>query len=137
MSRWFVSFSARSPQSPDDETWEIGISERKFRMLREKGHDVRLSRIILIEDTLNDTSIVYEGWSRPGKEDCYVYVGTPERDFRGPQIQVPAPPDMLFLVFVMASGEIDYWNWRRKSEDDPSQPEGVEGGTIIWPRVQD
>ncbi len=131
MSRWFIAFSARKPDDPEGSKWEIGIQERRFRRLQEQGHTVPLGRILLVRDTLENTVSIIGGWSRPDKDDCFAYVGRPSRDFRGATIETPAPPGMLFVVFVLPDGEIEHWTWRRQSEGDPDVPEGM-GEKVIW-----
>lgn len=46
-------------------------------------------------------------------------------------IEIPAPPSMFFLVFVLPDGTIDFWNWRPVSQVDSEAPEGVEG-ELLW-----
>ena len=130
MGRWFYSSMARKPNNPD-ERWEVGVLEEKFRFLQRRGHQVKLCRLEMVKAVLDDTLAIIEGWSRPDSDDCFVYVGKPEFDRREIDIEVPPPPGMLFLVFVLAGGTIDEWGWRQQSESDPNIPDGVEG-RVIW-----
>jgi hypothetical protein len=130
MGRWFHSFVA---QHYDDEnnTWEIGITETKFRRLQKNGDIVKLVRLALVEEVVSGPIRIVRGWERPDTEQCLVYVGKPDRDFHGPRIEKPPPPNMLFVVFVLPDGTIDYWNWRPTAADDPFMPEGI-GGVTLW-----
>jgi hypothetical protein len=132
MGRWKFSCEARDPKQPTTSTWEVGILERKYLLIRDKGHEVRLARMLLAAEVVQDPISIYAGWSRPGRESCIVYVGKPTRDYQSITIQRPAPPGMLFLVFVMEDGSIDDWTWREATAGDPDVPNGV-AGTLIWP----
>jgi hypothetical protein len=131
-TRWKIEFDARLPSNPDQETWKVGIAPSLLETLQKKGHAVKQARILLVRDVLDDTSEIFQGWSRPETDDCFVYTGNPGCDYRGPTIQVPPPPNMIFLVFVLRDGTIDDWNWRPLKADDPTMPEGVNGRRI-WP----
>jgi hypothetical protein len=105
-----------------------------LELLQEKGHIVKQARILLIDEVLRETWAIFQGWSRPGTDDCLVYVGNPGQDYRGPRIETPSPPGMVFLVFVLPDGTIDDWNWRKVTASDPDMPEGVIGRKI-WPQT--
>lgn len=134
MGRWKLPFSAASPDAPEDETWEVGIHDSTYRHIVENSHSTRLARIILVKEVLESPTALIQGWSRPGKEDCWVYIGRPARDYRSPRIDVPAPPGKLFLVFVLPDGTVDHWTWRDESEQDPEVPEGFAQGKVTWRR---
>ena len=133
-TRWKNEFDARLPSNPDQETWKVGIAPSLLETLQKKGHAVKQARILLVRDVLDDTRAVFEGWSRPGTDDCFIYAGNPGHDFHGPTIELPQPPNMIFLVFVLRDGTIDDWNWRPLKADDLSMPDGVEGRRI-WPQT--
>jgi hypothetical protein len=131
MVRWRYTFSARMPQNPA-ETWQVGVDQGKVDLIRAKGHEQKYCRLTLVEATLADTRLIVRGWCRPGKDDCFIYVGRPSRDFRSASIEVPPPPRMVFLVFVLADGTIDDWAWRPQSGEDADLPEGIKGEDVIW-----
>lgn len=133
-TRWKIEFDARSPDNPDREIWKVGIAPNLLDTLQKQGHAVKQARILLVRDVLDDTREIYQGWSRPDTDDCFVYVGDPGHDYRGSTIEVPPPPRMVFLVFVLRDGTIDDWNWRPVKADDPTMPEGVNGRRI-WPQI--
>ena len=130
MSRWLHSFQAINPKTPP-ERWEVGVPEGLFRKLRQHGHTRKISRLILVDEVLSKGTIrIHGGWCRPDKDDCFVYEGRPERDYRGIEIETPAPPNMAFLVFVLPCGTIDDWTWRLLT-DDNKLPKDMSG-KIIW-----
>jgi hypothetical protein len=131
-TRWRIEFDARLPSNPNGQTWKVGIAAALLEVLQRHGHSVKQVRILLIEEVLNDTHAIFQGWSRPGTDECFVYVGKPKHDCHGPTIETPAPPGMLFLVFVLPDGTIDDWNWRPAAKDDLTAPEGINGRRI-WP----
>jgi hypothetical protein len=133
-TRWRIEFEARNPSSPDQRRWKVGIAQSRLEVLQKFGHAVKQARILLIEEVLSDTRRIVQGWSRPGTDDCFVYVGSPGHDYHGPMIEVPPPPGMVFLVFVLPDGTIDDWNWRPVKRGDPTMPEGINGRTI-WPQT--
>jgi hypothetical protein len=133
-TRWKIEFDARLPSDPDQETWKVGIASGLLEVLQKKGHVVKQARILLVSEVLSDTREIFQGWSRPGTDDCFVYAGNPGHDYRGPTIEVPPPPNMIFLVFVLRDGTIDDWNWRLLEADDPTLPQGVTGRRI-WPQT--
>jgi len=133
-TRWRIEFDARHPNSPDQETWKVGIAQSKLEILQKFGHAVNQARILLVRDVLSDTRKIVQGWSRPDTDDCFVYVGGPGYDCRGSTIQVPPPPGMVFLVFVLPDGTIDDWNWRPVKREDATMPEGINGSKI-WPQT--
>jgi hypothetical protein len=134
-TRWLLTFDARSPEDPEKKTWQVGVSEWLYQKHRSHGHDKYIARLILVEQVLQGGAIhLFEGWSREGKdEDCFVYVGNPGRDFKNLQIETPAPKNMLFLVFVLADGTIDDWNWRPRSQKRGKEhlPADIDG-RLIW-----
>lgn len=135
--RWPVTFEAIDPGEPDHGMWEVGIAEWRLRLLRTRGHESKLAQLLLVRDILEPggTERIYEGWSRPDKDDCFVYVGRPVRNRKSLTIETPAPKNMLFLAFVLPDGTIDDWSWRPCSVDDPTSPSGVTG-TLLWPKNQ-
>ncbi len=131
-TRWLIPFKARDPRSPDDGFWDVGLPEWHYRMLQNKGHECPLARLILVKEVLAvETTHIYEGWGRPDKDDCFVYAGAPDRDYRSLTIDIPAPKGMLFLVFVLPDGTVDDWGWRQTN--DNGDPLGMEKGRLIWP----
>jgi hypothetical protein len=131
MLRWICEFDARSPRDPDHATWKVGIQERYFRVLQRQGHLAALARIICVGQTFESTLAIIQGWGRPDKEDCHVYVGRPPADFRSATIQLPPPRDQLFVVFVLPDGTIDHWNWRPRQTAQEFVPEDMKGD-LIW-----
>ena len=131
-TRWKIEFDARLPSNPDQETWKVGIAPSLCDTLQKRGHVVKQARILLVRNVLDDTREIFQGWSRPDTDDCFVYTGNPGYDCRGPTIEVPPPAKIIFLVFVLRDGTIDDWNWRPLKADDPTLPEGVNGRRI-WP----
>jgi len=142
--RWKYKLHARNPRDLNGAKWTVGIDEGKITLLARKGHEAKLARIALVKDVLDDPDGIIGGWSRPDRGDCYVYFGTPNRDFRSTTIETPAPPEKMFLVFVLSDGTIDDWNWRLVDSNNPNLPEGLvrgEGedgldqrGELIWTR---
>lgn len=112
-TRWKIEFEARNPSNPDGEPRKVGISASLLDILQKKGHVVKQTRILLIEEVLREPWAIFQGWSRPNTETCFVYARNPGRDYRGPTIETPAPLGMTFLVFVLPDGTIDDWNCAR------------------------
>ncbi|REJ65774.1 MAG: hypothetical protein DWQ31_17740 [Planctomycetota bacterium] len=133
MSRWHWEFSALDPNNPGSE-WTVGIAESHYRCIRNAGHDKAHARILLVKEVLETPVAIRKGWSRQGKsDDCLTYIGKPAIDYHKicPEICVPAPPGMVFLVFVTGGGTIDEWTWRKHKEGDITAPDDVEG-ELIW-----
>ncbi len=131
-TRWFLSCDAIDPKNPDGGRWKVGLPEAHYRKIQVSGHDKAIARLKLVLEVLQGgTTHLFEGWSRPGKEDCYVYVGMPKRDHKSLTIDTPAPKGMVFLVFVLADGTLDEWTWRECSKEDQSVPIGINGD-LIW-----
>jgi hypothetical protein len=131
-TRWRIEFDARSPRNPDGETWKVGIAPGKVENLLKSGDQRKLFRLQLIETVLADSCALFEGWSRPDMDGCYVYAGRPGRDYPRQGIDNPAPVGMVFLVFVLPDGTIDDWSWRPIDPEDPTIPKGITGKKI-WP----
>ncbi|MHC4398390.1 MAG: hypothetical protein ACYTG0_01780 [Planctomycetota bacterium] len=131
MARWLLTFRAIDPNALD-KRWDTGVPERLYRQIQHHGHEKALARLVLVQEVLErDTHSLYGGWSRPDKEDCFVYVGCPNRDFKSLTIETPPPPGMGFLVFVLPDGTIDEWTWRQFDEEGGNRPSGVTG-ELIW-----
>jgi hypothetical protein len=131
MARWKVRFRAIDPRNLDGR-WEVGVSDRHFRCLQNYGHEKQIARLVLVREVLEGaTCNLYRGWSRPDKEDCYVYEGRPAHDFKSLTIETPVKEGMAFLVFVLPDGEIDEWTWRFLTEDGGNRPDGIRG-ELIW-----
>jgi hypothetical protein len=109
----------------------MGIKEKYYRTLQQNGHEKAIARLLLVKEVLcGKATHIYEGWCRPNKDDCYVYVGSPARDYKSLTIDTPSPTNMVFLVFVLPDGEIAEWTWRPVSAEDGS-PKGITGD-LIW-----
>jgi len=135
MARWLLTFHAIDPAALD-KRWETGVPEWLYRHFRNQGHEKAIARLLLVREVLEGGTIdLYGGWSRPDKEDCFVYVGCPNRDFKSLTIETPAPKKMGkkmgFLVFVLPDGTIDEWTWRLLDEEGGNRPIGVTG-ELIW-----
>ncbi len=131
MARWLLSFEAIHP-TERDKTWETGVPERLYRELQNHGHEKAMGRLLLVREVLLEGARhIYGGWSRPDKDDCWVYVGCPNRDLKSLTIETPPPRGMVFLVFVLPDGTIDEWTWRRRAEEGEGRPEGITG-ELIW-----
>lgn len=129
-TRWIVDFEAIDPQNPNERRWKTGIRPAHFRMLQQHSHEKSMARLVLIQKVLQGgTTHLYEGWNRPDRESCYVYIGKPNRDYVSLTIDVPAPPRMVFAVFVLPDGTIDEWNWR--NEEENGSPKGITG-RLLW-----
>ena len=134
MGRWQVTFTTISARHSES-VWEVGVQESQIKHLRNHGHQAPLARLVLVQEVLADPLSIFEGWSRPDKEDCYVYVGDPKTDFHSLTIQKPAPPNCLFLVFILPDGTIDLWTWRARAPGSSNIPEDVKG-KLIWDRTR-
>ena len=141
MNRWQFQFTARLPNNPETQTWEIGISPKKIETLVSNGDTVIVARIEQVGEVLEDPLAIFKGWARPDCEDCTVYVGRPSSDRfsaisdKKGSIETSAPTGMVFLVFVLPDGTIDFWGWRKERKADSGPPLGLDGerlGTIIW-----
>lgn len=133
MARWLLPFQAIDPSNVD-QSWEVGVSERLFRKIQNHGHEKALARLRLVHEVLEGgTQLLFRGWSRPDKDDCFVYAGCPSRDYKSLTIDTPAPKGMMFLVFVLPDGTIDEWTWRPFAEGEKDRPDGVTG-ELIWSR---
>lgn len=133
MTRWKAVFEAINPKNPEVDKWLTGISPDLYRRLQHQGDERRQARLLLVREVLEEcTEALYGGWSRPMKDDSFVYVGRPTHDFKSLSIETPPPLGMVFLVFVLPDGTIDEWTWR-KSDPESGAPLGVNG-ELIWPR---
>lgn len=131
MARWFVPFQAIDPRNLGS-YWTVGVSERHYKRLQNSGHEKAIARLLLVRYVLEGgTSSIFEGWSRPDKEGCFVYAGYPKQDFQSLRIEIPVRKGLIFLVFVLPSGEVDEWTWRCASDGGESRPDGVRG-KLIW-----
>lgn len=132
MSRWYIKCKAKDPADLLSGIWQVGVTQRKFDMLRTYGHEVKLARLALVEQVLLQPHLLIRGWSRPDKDDCFAYVGLPDKDFKSLTIETGPPPSCFFIAFVLADGTIDDWTWRPCDESDPKRPSGFNG-EVIWP----
>jgi hypothetical protein len=134
MARWFLPFQAIDPNNLTT-VWEVGIPEWLYRIYQNKGNEKAIARILLVKEVLDRGTVkLYRGWSREGKDDCLVYEGYPERDYKSLTISTPAPPNMAFLVFILPDGTIDEWTWRPlvAIENETEQIVGGINGELIW-----
>ena len=130
MARWFLPFTSIDPKNLED-TWEIGILQNHYNAIRIHGHEKQIARIVCVDEVLADPASLFRGWNRPDKDNCFVYAGFPENDFKSLTISTSRPRNMIFLVFVLEDGTINDWNWREIDADAPMQPMGING-ELIW-----
>ena len=105
-TRWLLTYHAIDPNNLGG-SWEVGVPENLYRKLQNNGHEKAMGRLFVVGDVLQGGTLqLRKGWSRPGKEDCFVYLGLPTRDFKSLTIRTPAPKGMVFLVFVGSDGTI-------------------------------
>lgn len=139
MARLKYTFDALDPFGGDDQTLRtIGVEEEQLNHLLHNEHRVKFSRLLIAKEVVGDPVIVFEDWMRPEREEGLCYCGHPDHDFRGPQIETPPPPGMVFCVFVLPSGKITDWRWELAEPEEPDYPENWKErfGRIIWPRNQ-
>jgi hypothetical protein len=117
------------------DVWDVWLEQAHIDGLTRYGVSVRYYRLLLVEEVLSDPSVVFEGWEREGQDEGLCYVARPKRDFRSDCIEVPAPPGMVFLVFVTSGGKISEWRWEKSDVDNPEFPEGYKTRfrRIVWP----
>ena len=131
MARWLLEFDAINPTNVDRK-WKTGVQEQHYNQLRHYGHEKAVARLLLVKEVLSGgTTHIYKGWSRQGTDEHFIYAGRPAHDYKSLSIETPAPPNMVFLVFVLDDGTIDDWNWRPLAEDEEDRPQGVTG-ELIW-----
>ncbi len=131
MSKWLVDFEAQLPED-STKTWTVGVSERKIKLLRSKGHVVKLARAVLLGSVVTSPLVIGRGWCRYEKEECLVYAGKPPNDYRSQTIEVPSQPGWFFLGFILPDGTIDDWAWRPPCPENPDVPSDITGD-ILWP----
>jgi hypothetical protein len=133
MARWLLTVEAIDPTDVE-QRWETGVPEGLYRALQRAGHEKAIARLYLVREVLaGGTTHTYRGWCRPDKDDCFVYVRRPDRDFKSLTIETPPPKGMVFLVFVLPDGTIEEWTWRPVAENETDRPDGVTG-ELIWSR---
>jgi hypothetical protein len=134
-TQWLLTFDAISQENPGNKTWQVGVPEWLYRKHQTNGHEKALARLLLVETVLQGGTVhLFEGWWRKGKDEgCYVYAGSPGRDFKSLKIETPAPRNMLFLIFVLFGGTIDDWAWRPRSEEKGKEhlPSDIKG-RLVW-----
>ena len=104
--------------------------------LRMRRLDARYARIMLIPEVVRHPTIVLKGWKRDGYDEALIYVGRPAKDFRSPTIEVPPPPNKVFMVFVTPLGrQISDWRWEVADVSDPNIPTGMleRCERVLWP----
>jgi hypothetical protein len=131
--KWSPVFKARDPRNPDRGQWTVGVAPAHFQKLRVAGDEARLARLILVREVLEGgTTHLYEGWCRPDMDDdCFVYVGRPQRDFRSLSIETPSPKGHAFLVFILRGGTTDLWTWRPCPVGQEQSILG-SGAKLVW-----
>ena len=130
--QWKVAWAARNPNAPPP-TWKVGIKESKLSLYREKGHETKLARVLLIPEAVANPAKIIKGWDRPDRDGCYVYVAKPTKNYQSQTIEIPPFPGQFFLVFVLPDGTIDDWTWRPENPSDPSMPDEIKG-EVLWPK---
>lgn len=130
MARWFLPFTSLNPKNLKD-TWEVGILQNHYHVLKNKGHEKQIARICCVDEVLQHPAYLFKGWSRPDKDDCFVFAGFPANDYKSLTITTPRPSNMIFLVFVLPGGTIDDWNWREIDPNNHPKPSGISGD-LIW-----
>ncbi len=138
MARFVQSMEAFDPQSGG--VWTVGLEKSQIDVLvRSDGKindGARLLRLHLVKEVVTTPLAVFKDWKRPEFEDGLCYCGKPKSDYLGFGKQVPAPKNMVFLVFVTQSGKISDWRWEKECSETPNVPEDFENrfGEMIWPR---
>ena len=136
-SSGFFTIQAFNPYDPSG-CPPIALKLSKAHVLgtADRGLKARFARIKLIPEVVKDPIIVLEGWKREGYDKALIYVGKPNHDFRSPEIELPQPPGMLFLVFATPETYIiSDWRWEVASAEDPNLPEESANRCekVLWP----
>lgn len=137
MARLFFTLTSVDPFSESElKTREVGLEKRQIDVLTKNGDKLRLARLKLMEEVLSNPIAIFQDWKRPEHEDGLCYVGRPEIDYRAIDITVPAPPGMVFMIFVKESGKITDWRWEPADSENPDLPEKWQErfGKQIWPK---
>ena len=131
MTKWQIAIEAQSVDGTGFR--RVGIPESKLAGLFRFGDVKKLARLRLVADVLKSPYAIVQGWDRPERDGCSAYVGSPLSDFHSERVEVPSPRGMVFVVFLLADGTIDDWNWRKAHDEDPCLAEGLKG-EILWMR---
>jgi hypothetical protein len=68
-TRWAIAFEAMDPKDTAHK-WQVGISGDAYQRIRHSGHEKQVARLRLVREVLvSGTLRLYEGWSRPGKDE--------------------------------------------------------------------
>ena len=141
MARLIHTFPALDPFGGNDEkTWPVGLEQTQLEELLKANHRKRLARLKIAAVVALDPIVIFGDWKRPEHEDGICYCGKHGEDYHAPDITVPAPPGMVFCVYVKPSGRLSRWNWEPADESNPDFPEGWTKdrfGRILWPQEQE
>lgn len=128
-TKWMFELTAFHP---DNEGWKVGIQPWLVKKLQRRGPKAKFFRMLLVKEVCETPLCIHKGWDRDGYEEATVYIGKPSKDLHSDTIELPAPPNMLFFVFVLPDGTIDDWQWRICNEGE-SCGDGIAVGKRIWP----
>ena len=89
---------AVAPKDSNEPTWDVWLDQAHVDGLTRCGVEAKFARLQLVPDALSDPVVMFQGWEREEKHDCFCYVANPESDYRSTTIQTPPPPNKVFLV---------------------------------------
>jgi hypothetical protein len=96
--RGYLSITGRSPDG--DGTESFIIAKAKVENLQRWGPTHKYLELYLVQETLESPDVILAGLNREGLSDSYCYSKVPAARKLSERIEVPFPPDMVFLVFV-------------------------------------
>lgn len=132
---------ALDPSDPTGrKTRKVGLEQGQLDQLQHRDGSTRdgarFKRLLLAKEVLQKPTAIFKDLCRPDQDDGVCYVGRPNRDYPAFDIEVPAPPGMVFCVFVAKSGKITAWRWEPADGARSDFPERYEErfGNQIWPK---
>lgn len=98
---------------------EFYVSIKKLQDLERSGPRTRFYDSLLLPEGLSKPTAVFQGLEREGyEENAYCYCSKPAKRYQSASIEVPFPPNRVFLIFV-EERESGFFvlDWEKRPED--------------------
>ena len=101
--RGFLATDGICPVSQEERPFLL--PQNKMADLQKRGPEWKFYDAMMIPDVSSYPTVIFEGLMRDDCNDCYCYCGVPKKrikkgDHGSGTIEVPFPPNRVFLVFV-------------------------------------
>jgi hypothetical protein len=115
---------------------EYWVENDLIQFFYKQGWLDKFKAMYSVKEVLASPAVVFRGLGRDGQEDALSFAGLASHRYSKSGAQLPAPPNMTFVVYVRSDDVIFRWDWE-KADPNLTYPLGYRErfGEQLWPKT--